>query len=131
MIQLTIAKMAEQTGVSAHTLRYYEKIGLLDPVERAANGHRIYGERDILRVNFLKRVRATGMTIQQMLHYVELFRQGDTTIIERRRILEAHRAAIQAQMQELEDTCALLDHKIDNYHQQEQALNTALESETT
>ncbi|MEO1166864.1 MAG: MerR family transcriptional regulator, partial [Chloroflexota bacterium] len=70
-------EIADITGLPISTLRYYERIGLLDPVERAENGHRLYSDRDILRVEFLKRVRATGMSIKEMQHYVSLYREGE------------------------------------------------------
>lgn len=119
-MNLTIREFAAQTGVSLHTLRYYEKIGLIDPVRRAANGHRSYSEADLRRVDFLKRLRATGMSISEMQYYVKLFHMGDETLAERRKMLEDHRAAVQAQIESLLETCDLLDRKIANYKQQEQ-----------
>jgi DNA-binding transcriptional MerR regulator len=72
--------MSEITGVNIPTLRYYEQIGLLDPVHRADNGHRRYSENDLRRIEFIKRLRATGMSIRAMLFYVELYRADrDTT----------------------------------------------------
>lgn len=117
----TTRELAERTGVSVYTLRYYEQIGLLDPVERAANGHRQYTDADYNRVNFLKRLKATGMPISEMVHYVELYRQGNCTITERRVILEAHRQKVQEHITELYATMALLDRKIADYHGQETA----------
>jgi DNA-binding transcriptional MerR regulator len=117
-MKMTIQQFAQHMDISAHTLRYYEKIGLIDPVDRADNGHRYYTEKDALRVNFLKRLRNTGMSIRKMQHYVELFRQGDATLEERLAMLEAHRARVLAQMQELEETLELLDFKIETYREQ-------------
>jgi len=115
----TTKEIAEKCGVSIHTLRYYEQIGLLDPVKRAANGHRRYGEADVRRLDFLKRLKATGMSIQEMINYVSLFRQGDATITERRIILEKHREQVRAQLRMLEETLCLLDTKITHYQQLE------------
>lgn len=106
--------------MSVPTLRYYEQIGLLDPVTRAANGHRRYDENDLRRVDFLKRLRATGMSISEMQYYVALYRQGAATRSERREILEAHRAAVHAQMAALADTIDFLDMKIARYIEEEQ-----------
>ena len=117
----TPQQMVELTGVSVHTLRYYEKIGLLDPVDRAESGHRRYTEADLTRMNFLKRLRATGMPISQMQHYVALFRDGDDTMRERREMLEAHRQEVLAQIDALQDTLDLLDGKIERYQQAERA----------
>ncbi|MEO1645456.1 MAG: MerR family transcriptional regulator [Chloroflexota bacterium] len=116
-------EIADITGLPISTLRYYERIGLLDPVERAENGHRLYSDRDILRVEFLKRVRATGMSIKEMQHYVNLYREGESTLIERKRILSAHRATILAQIDELQDTVDFLDMKIDRYTREEHSLS--------
>ena len=73
---LTIQEVAGRTGVSVHTLRYYERIGLLQPIERATNGHRRYTEQDVGGVEFFSRLRATGMPIRQMLEYARLVRAG-------------------------------------------------------
>lgn len=115
----TIQQMSHQTGLSIHTLRYYEQIGLLDPIERLANGHRRYGDTDLLRLEFLKRLRATDMSIKAMQYYVELYRMGDSTLVERREILQAHQQAIQNQVDELLDTMAFIDMKIERYQKQE------------
>lgn len=127
----TIKEIVEMTGVSAHTLRYYERIGLLDPVGRDDNGHRRYDEADVRRLYFLKRVKATGMSISEMQHYVDLFRQGDDTIVERREILEQHREHLLAQINLLQETIELLDTKISNYHHQEVQLQHDHETEIT
>lgn len=121
-MKFTIKAMSERTDVSIPTLRYYEQIGLLDPVERAANGHRRFGEADVLRVEFLKRLRATGMSISEMQCDVDLYRAGDETLTERRQILEQHRAVVQVQMAALAETVAFLDAKIDRYQREEQQL---------
>ncbi|MCA9976226.1 MAG: MerR family transcriptional regulator, partial [Anaerolineales bacterium] len=63
---LTIQEVAEMTGLTAHTLRYYEKIGLLESIDRHGNGHRRYDEADLGWIHFLKLLRGTGMPIQQM-----------------------------------------------------------------
>lgn len=114
----TTSEIATLTGVSIPTLRYYERIGLLDRVARAANGHRRYSAADLRRLDFLKRLRATGMSISAMQHYVELFRQGDDTASERCEMLEQHRLLVQAQVDALNETLALLDTKIAAYRQQ-------------
>ncbi len=116
----TIKQMAQETGISIDTLRYYERIGLIDPVDRADNGHRRYGDKDVRRVDFLKRLRATGMSISDMQHYVALFHAGDDTITERREMLEAHRAVVLAHMDDLRETVALLDRKIAGYRAHEE-----------
>ncbi len=75
--KLTIQQVAEATGLSVYTLRYYERIGLIHPIGRAENPHRRYTADDIGWIDFLKKIRATGMSMQQMQAYAELQRQGD------------------------------------------------------
>lgn len=118
----TIQEMSNLTGLGIHALRYYEQIGLLDPIERLDNGHRRYNPADLTRVNFLKRLRATGMSIKAMQYYVDLYRQGDATLRERREILQAHREQIQLQVDDLLDTMALIDGKIVRYLEEESTL---------
>ena len=114
----TSQEIVKRTGVSIHTLRYYEHIGLLDHVDRLENGHRRYGDIDLKRLAFLKRLKATGMSLSDMLAYVRLFRQGDETIAERQRMLKEHRLKVLAQIDEHYQTVALLDAKIENYQHQ-------------
>jgi len=117
--QITIAQAAERSGLSAHTLRYYERIGLIHPVGRGANGHRRYGRDDLDWLALLIKLRATGMPIRQMVEYAELVREGAHTAARRREMLEAHREAISAQLTELNETAAVLDHKIAMYREME------------
>src|SRR3954452_8112909 len=98
---LTIAEAAERTGLSTHTLRYYERIGALrEPPERAASGHRRYTDRDLDWITLLTRLRATGMPIATMLRYAELAREGDATAAERKALLVAHRAEVVARLEQ-------------------------------
>ncbi len=126
----TIQQISKQTGLSIHTLRYYEQIGLLDPIERLANGHRRYCDTDLLRLEFLKRLRATGMSIKAMQYYVKLYRMGDSTLVERREILQAHQQVIQSQVDDLLDTMAFINMKIERYQKQEAERQPADRSKT-
>lgn len=112
------AEFSKRTGLPISTLHYYEQIGLLGPVTRAANGHRRYSAADLRRVDFLKRVRATGMSIREMQAYVRLFHEGDSTAARRCQMLETHREAVLMQMHELQETLALLERKIAAYRLQ-------------
>jgi DNA-binding transcriptional MerR regulator len=116
---LTIQQAAQQTGLSIDTLRYYERIGLLEPVSRAQNGHRRYTQRDLDWINLLIRLRETGMPLAQMLHFAQLRRQGDATITERRLILEEHQQALEQHMQKLEQHMTVLQRKIANIKERE------------
>jgi DNA-binding transcriptional MerR regulator len=133
----TIRNMAERCGMTAHTLRYYERVGLIRPVGRARNGHRRYSEADEAWLHFLHCMRATSMPIREMQRYAELREHGDSTSLERRKILEDHQAAIAAQIVELQRAHALLTHKITNYKKIEERIRienpaeTELETELT
>jgi DNA-binding transcriptional MerR regulator len=113
--ELTIQQVSERTGLSVYTLRYYERNGLLEPVNRAANGHRRYSATDIARIEFLSKLRMTGMPIRQMQEYAALLRQKPDAIEERRAILEAHEQAVQQQIQQLTQNLEMIQWKIQNY----------------
>ncbi|MFF8769001.1 MerR family transcriptional regulator [Kitasatospora sp. NPDC015120] len=112
----TIGEVSAASGLTAHTLRWYERIGLLDPVDRSASGQRRYSDADLHRLAFLGRLRLTGMPVADMLRYVELAREGERTSVDRRDLLLAHREAVRQQIADLHATLAVLDHKIDVYN---------------
>ncbi|CAA9554005.1 MAG: Transcriptional regulator, MerR family [uncultured Truepera sp.] len=112
---LTIQEVAERTNMSSHTLRYYERIGLLDAPSRAASGHRRYHEEDLEWLTLLKRLRATGMPIREMQRYTDLVRQGEESVTARRELLEAHQRALIAQHREIDATLAVLERKLSVY----------------
>lgn len=107
--------MSELTGVSIDTLRYYEREGLIDHVARAASGHRRYSADDVLWVQVLRCLRDTGMSIEQLRHYCQLGQQGDGTAAERRAMLLAHRADVEAQIAARHEALRLIDHKLAFY----------------
>ena len=111
----TIRTMAQRCGMTAHTLRYYERVGLIQPVGRAQNGHRRYSDEDEAWLNFLHCMRATNMPIREMQRYAALRERGEGSSLERRKILEEHRSVITGQIDALEKAQKLLTHKIDNY----------------
>ena len=99
MPDLSIADVAARTGLTAHTLRYYERAGLmLGPVDRAPSTHRRYSEDDVRWVTLLTRLRATGMPIRRVREYAALVRAGEGNESERLALLEAHRDAVRAQI---------------------------------
>lgn len=112
---LTIQQVAALTQLSEHTLRYYERIGLLDPVSRASNRHRRYSAQDIAWIEFLNRLRTTRTPIRKMQEFAALRRQGDPTIAQRRVLLETHRQEVQAQIDELQDNLSEIERKIQHY----------------
>ena len=113
---LTIQQVAQRTGLSVHTLRYYERLGLLISVHRVPNGHRRYDEGDLRWIDLLKCLRASAMPISEMQRFAEITRQGTSTASERRELLEAHRLRVVAQLQEIQHTLARLDTKIAHLH---------------
>lgn len=115
--RLTIQQVALATGLSVYTLRYYERIGLIHPIGRAENTHRRYTTDDIGWINFLNKLRATGMSIQGMQDYAELQRRGDETLPERIAMLKALRHKVELRMEELREHMGVLNYKIDLYEQ--------------
>lgn len=114
-IGCSIEEAATRTGVSAHTLRYYERIGLLSPVPRGAGGHRRYTDADLGAVVFLTLLRQTGMPIRDMQRFVELTRAGDDTIPDRVDVLTGHREQLVQRIEMLGRHLRALDHKIGIY----------------
>ena len=122
--QLTPAQMAERTGVSIDTLRYYEREGLLESVQRNASGHRRYSTDDVMWVEVLRCLRATGMTMEQLRSYCDLGAQGDHTQPERLELLLQHRKIVLQQIEEMQQSLVLVDHKINFYTDALQQENT-------
>ena len=116
MSGLTIAEAAERTGLTAHTLRYYERDGLLlGSVGRASSGHRRYTERDLTWIQMVTRLRATGMPIRDVRRYAALVRDGDGNEAERLALLLAHREVVERQLAEVTSHLRAIDHKIAIY----------------
>jgi DNA-binding transcriptional MerR regulator len=113
---LTIAEAALATGLTTYTLRYYEQIGLIDPVPRRG-GQRIYGENDMRLIQFVLRLRGTGMPMRDIQEYVRLRRLGETqeSIVGRGDLLERHAAHLRDELVSLTETIARLDEKIALY----------------
>ena len=112
---LSIADAAESSGLSAHTLRYYEREGLLEPVSRNGSGHRRYRETDLELIAFLVKLRATGMPIREVRRYAGLMKAGEATNAERLALLEAHRDTVLAGLEATTRNLELIDWKIRVY----------------
>lgn len=112
---MKISELSAQTGLSIDTLRFYEKIGLIDPPPRDAAGRRDYGPEVVDWIGFLNQLNATGMRQAGRIRCAELRRQGAETYAERRQMLEAHRAEIAHRLTELQATLALMDSKVAHY----------------
>jgi DNA-binding transcriptional MerR regulator len=113
--RLTIQEVAQATGLSAHTLRYYERIGLIHPIDRRQNTHRCYTSDDVGWIDFLTKLRATGMSIKDMQRYAALQRRGEETLAERVEMLKSLRDKVEAHMDELNEHLKLIYYKIEVY----------------
>ena len=109
-------RAAQATGLTTHTLRYYERDGLLlDAVDRASSGHRRYSEDDLGWIRMVTRLRATGMPIREVRQYADLVRAGDGNEAERLQLLVAHRDRVRQQLAEVATHLDAIDHKIGLY----------------
>ena len=112
---MKIMEVSEQYGISSDTLRYYERIGLIPPVNRNGSGIRDYNELDLRRVDFIKCMRSAGLPIEVLIEYVALVQKGDKTIEARKDILIEQRELLLGRMQEMQKTLDILNHKIEGY----------------
>ncbi|MBN9066676.1 MAG: MerR family transcriptional regulator [Rhizobiales bacterium] len=117
---MKIGDLARRSGLSAHTLRYYERIGLLPYADRDRSGQRDYGAEILTWIEFLGRLKTTGMPIRDMLRYAELVGGGKDTLGQRRRMLEEHRERVRAHMADLKACIRVLDGKIAFYTEAEE-----------
>jgi len=116
-VRMSVQQFAARTGLSAHTLRYYEKIGLLRHVARDARGCRVYGPRDLEWVGFILRLKDTNMALDD-IRYADLRELGDSTREARQALLEAHAAKLQERLQRDREHLDALQKKIELYRQQ-------------
>ncbi|TFW11303.1 MerR family transcriptional regulator [Massilia arenosa] len=123
---LTISELAAATGLTAHTLRYYERAGLVRAVGRAGSGHRRYSAADRAWIEFLQRLRTTGMGIAAMRHFADLRYQGESSVPQRRVLLEEHLEQVRAQMQSLAECERGLVEKLRHYRKLERNLGTIM-----
>jgi MerR family transcriptional regulator, aldehyde-responsive regulator len=112
---MKIMEVSEQYGISSDTLRYYERIGLIPPVNRNGSGIRDYTELDIRRVEFAKCMRSAGLPVEVLIDYIGLVQQGDSTIEARKEILVEQRELLVARMAQMQKTLDILNHKIEVY----------------
>lgn len=111
----TPGQVAEETGFSLDTLRYYERVGLLAPVGRNAAGQRRFTDGDLGWLGMVRCLRDTGMPIAQMVRFAELTRAGDHTVPERIAILEAHDRQVEREIALLRERQSVIQHKIAYY----------------
>ena len=112
---MKIAEVSERYDLSLDTLRYYERVGLIPPVNRNESGIRDYNELDLRRVDFIKCMRSAGLPVEVLIEYVALVQQGDKTIQARKDILKEQHELLLARMSEMQKTLDILNHKIEVY----------------
>jgi DNA-binding transcriptional MerR regulator len=118
-VTYSIAQAAAHSGLSIDTLRYYERIGLVEPPARDSGGRRSYSDDDLAWLVFLTRLRTTSMPIRLMREYAQLRHRGVATTSRRRQLLVEHRSDVRERIAELQVCLEVLDHKITNYEQLE------------
>ena len=114
---MTIAEVSRKYDISADTLRYYERIGLIPPVPRTRGGLRDYGEESCGWIQLMKCMRAAGVQIEALIEYADLFQQGDATLDARKALLVEQRDQLVSRMAEMQASLDLLNQKIDRYEQ--------------
>ncbi|MDF2882978.1 MAG: transcriptional regulator [Clostridiaceae bacterium] len=114
---MTIAEVSKKYDLTADTLRYYERVGLIPGVNRSKSGIRDYTEEDCRWVEFIKCMRSAGLPIEVLIEYVTLFHQGDETIEARKELLTEQRKHLIEKMEDIKKTIERLDYKIERYEQ--------------
>lgn len=123
---MTIAEVSQKYDITADTLRYYERIGLIPKVPRTSGGIRNYDEDSCLWVELMKCMRASGVQIEALIEYVALFQQGDVSLDARRALLIEQRDQLTARMADMQKSLDRLNHKIDRYEQGLMKMETML-----
>nr|WSX52020.1 MerR family transcriptional regulator [Streptomyces sp. NBC_00974] len=123
----TISEVEARTGLTQHTLRWYERIGLMPHVDRSHSGQRRFSDKDLDWLAFVGKLRTTGMSVADMVRYAELVREGVHTSHERRELLERTRREVRARITELNDALSVLDYKIDTYAMNTVAMSSVAE----
>ena len=119
---MKIGELAKRSGLTAHTIRYYERIGLLPYADRDQSSRRDYDALILIWIEFLSRLKTTGMPIREMLRYAALRRCGAATETERREMLEQHRERVRTHVAELQACLLVLDTKIADYADSEKRM---------
>ncbi|KQU73080.1 MerR family transcriptional regulator [Aminobacter sp. DSM 101952] len=121
---MKIGELARRSGLTAYTIRYYEQIGLLPAPDKGASGQRDYDASILVWIEFLGRLKATGMPIREMLRYAALRQTGPATDAERRVLLEKHRDKVRGHIADLQANLLVLDAKIAGYADAEERTET-------
>ncbi len=114
---MTIKQVSERYHISVDTLRYYERVGMIPPVNRSTSGIRDYQEGDLKWVEMAICMRSAGLPVEAMIEYVRLYHQGDSTIVDRLQLLESHRETLLEQRRQIDETLKRLSYKISYYEE--------------
>ena len=112
---MTIAEVSKKVNLSADTLRYYERIGLIPEVNRTESGIRNYTEEDLGWIEFSKCMRNAGMSIEALIEYIKLYKKGDVTLEARKQLLISQKDVIKERLEEIQNTFDRINYKIKNY----------------
>ena len=112
---MLISDIAKKTGLSIHTLRYYEQIGLLKNIHRNQSGRRVYTQLDLDWLEWIKRLKSTGMPLEQMQEFAQLRLEGDQTLKQRQLLLMQHSQKLKQEIQRLNQELDIVDYKIEFY----------------
>lgn len=118
---MTISEMAEKTNMSADALRYYERIGLLPSVPRNAAGVRVYDEYFVQWIDFIKKLKASGMSLESIIDYIQLAKMGDATYQKRKDMLAESKKMMLEKIHSLQSVVELVEYQLQNYYEQVQA----------
>lgn len=127
---MNIRKVTELTGMTADTIRYYEKIGMIPPIKRVSgiSGIRQFDEDDVKWIDFVKHMREAGLSVDALVAYVHLFQEGQGMAAERKEILKGQATILKDKMAKMSQTLEMLEYKIDNYESLVFPAEDALES---
>ena len=114
---LLISDISKKTGLSIHTLRYYEQIGLLRNIHRNQSGRRVYSSLDLEWLEWVKRLKSTGMPLEKMQDFAQFRLQGEQTLKQRQDLLIAHSVQLKQEIQRLKQEQSIVDYKIEIYAQ--------------
>lgn len=112
---MNVTEFSKRVGLSPHTVRYYDKIGLLADIQRLPNGHRSFSEKDVTWIGFVQRLKDTGMPLEKILEYASLRKEGSTTLLQRKELLTEHSSNLQHQISKQKQHLKRLQEKIELY----------------
>ncbi len=117
-----ISEISERSGLSIHTLRYYEKEGLLNNISRNESGRRVYFESDLIWLAWIKRLKSTGMSLEDIKRFSDLRSMGDSSISERKNMLIEHSMKLKSDIRHLQDELDIVEYKVEAYKEKENEL---------